>query len=212
MEHIKQICPYCKVKVSFSWLCLNENGGRLNNFFSEYYENSKGVWTIAECPSCNKCVLLELKRVETFPNHFKLPLKQIYPYPLPSKTDDRIPKDIRKDIEEAKLCFSVRAFRGCAVMCRRAIQQACIKEGANKNNNLEKQIDELKDKGIITKHIRKWAHSCRFVGNDASHPGNPEVSEEDAKDVLNLAEQLMNILYVMPTISENVNKLHKKGK
>ncbi|MBI2573574.1 DUF4145 domain-containing protein [Candidatus Woesearchaeota archaeon] len=136
----------------------------------------------------------------------------IAPSPLPSPTDERIPENIKQDIDEAKLCLSVRAFRACAAMCRRAIQQACMGQGADKEKKLDKQIDELQAKGIITTHISKWAHSCRFLGNDAVHPDHPEVTEQDAKDVLNLAEQLMNILYVMPAISEEMDVVHKRKK
>jgi hypothetical protein len=211
MEHIKAICPYCKIKVSFSWIDMTNGGGQTTNYFNQYFENKQGAWILLECPSCNKCVLSEFKR-KFYGTSSQLELKQIYPFPLPSSTDERAPLEIKKDIDEAKLCLSVNAFRACASMCRRAIQQACIKEGASKNKDLEKQIDELKEKGVITEQIRKWAHSCRYLGNDASHPENPEVTKEDAEDVLSLAEQLMNILYVMPAISEKVNKIHEKNK
>ena len=40
-----------------------------------------------------------------------------------------IPEDLRKDLDEAELCFSVQCFRAAAVMSRRCIQQACIFEG-----------------------------------------------------------------------------------
>lgn len=199
-------CPWCKKYVSLVWLGLisSIHGEYVTENLSKplFYSTQNQHWSLGKCPSCNNCVLLKLENNTT----------SCYPYPMPTPTDERIPEEIKKDLNEAKLCFSVNAFRACASMCRRAIQQACIKEGANKSKDLEKQIDELKDKGIITEQIRKWAHSCRYLGNDASHPENPDVTKEDAEDVLSLAEQLMNILYVMPAISEKVNKIHEKKK
>jgi hypothetical protein len=39
----------------------------------------------------------------------------VYPQPMPSPTDERIPDPMRTDLMEAKTCFSVNAFGGCAV-------------------------------------------------------------------------------------------------
>nr|AQS33895.1 hypothetical protein [uncultured archaeon] len=199
-------CPWCKKYVALMWLGFYKdaygNSSQTSFPYPISFMNKKAYWSIGECPSCNECVIIKIideKIVHIFPN------------PLPSLTDERIPLNIKNDIQEAKLCFSVGAFRACAAMCRRAIQQACIKEGAAKAD-LDKQIDDLKAKGIITEQISKWAHSCRFLGNDAVHPEHPEVTENDAKNVLNLAEQLMNILYIMPAISQEVDVNHERKK
>lgn len=43
-----------------------------------------------------------------------------------------------------------------------------------------------------------------------ANSGNENVTPEDAKDILNLTEQIANILYVMPAISEEKDKIHGK--
>lgn len=134
----------------------------------------------------------------------------VYPAPLPSPTDERIPDPMRKDLTEAKMCHSVDAFRACAVLARRAIQSACIDKGAGKGKDLYAQLDELKERGVITEDLRKWGHIVRWGGNDAAHPDSPEVNEKDSKEVLELAEQFLNVIYVTPKIAEEQAK--KRGK
>jgi len=184
-------CPYCHKHVAFSWVCFNEySHGDIQKYLDERnsYKNSKGVWAIGECPSCKNCVLV----------HFPISGKvRIFPSPLPSPTDGRIPEEIRKDLDEAKICFSVNAFRACAVMCRRALQTACKTKGATKERLMD-QIDELAEKGVITNDLKELAHAVRWVGNDAAHPNEKEVTKEEAEEILHLTEQFMHVLFVAP--------------
>lgn len=204
MKPINGFCPYCHKEVAFSWVDVDAGGGSILTYFY-FFKNKTGFGAVGECPSCENCVLIQLQKDQ----YGEFYSDRIHPNPLPSPTDERIPEGIRRDLDEAKTCLSVGCCRACAVMSRRAIQTACIDNGISKKN-LEDQIDELKSKGIITEQIQKWAHSVRWVGNDAAHSENPDVTKDDAEDVLNLAEQIMKILYVMPAIAEEKNKIHGK--
>ena len=66
------------------------------------------------------------------------------------------------------------------------------------------------NKGIITKEIKEWATDIRWIGNDAAHPDKLEVTKEDSDDILHLAEQILHIIYVTPSISRERRK--KRGK
>jgi hypothetical protein len=79
--------------------------------WKKYYNN---IWWIGVCNSCRKPVLV-LNKGDI-----------IFPQPLPSLTDNKIPELIRNDLNEAKISYSVKAFRASAVMSRRAMQKACI--------------------------------------------------------------------------------------
>lgn len=128
---------------------------------------------------------------------------------MPTPTEDRIPENIRKDLIEAKQCFQVNAFRGCAVIARRTIQSACIDKGSTKTDLIH-QLKEIKENGIITNDLKEWADVVRWVGNDAAHPNKSEVTKEDAEDILHLAEQFLHVIYVAPAIAKE-QKI-KKGK
>jgi hypothetical protein len=160
-------------------------------------KNSQDYWWMGVCNNCHEPVLVLRDGW------------RIFPVPQPSPTDERIPKKIRNDLIEAKISFSVDAFRACAVMARRSIQSTCLDKGAS-NNDLVVQIEELTTKGIITKDLRDWATAVRWVGNDAAHPASAEVTKHDAEDILKLAEQFLHVIYVAPAIAKELAT--KKGK
>lgn len=120
-----------------------------------------------------------------------------------------MPEDLRKDLDESKLCFSVNCFRAAAVMARRCVQQACIRKGCKKTNLVE-QIGELRQEGHITKDIEEWVTVVRWIGNDAAHPGNVSVSKDEAEDCLKLAEQFLHVLFVTPAVAKERKK--ERGK
>lgn len=177
-------CPYCKRYTALTVAPVTNTIGAI--WKREYND----IWWIGVCNYCENPVLVHNQG------------DKVYPHPLPSPTDERIPEHIRKDIDEAKLCFSVGAYRACAVMARRAIENACIDKGADKNRRLSEQIEELRNKGLITNDLKEWADVVRWVGNDAAHPDSPDVTKEDADDILKLAEQFMNVIYVAPAIAK----------
>lgn len=195
-------CPYCNKYTALSYAPgFGDPNYPSQRVFAIWQKSEDEKYWIGICNSCHKAVLVyECLDI----------IRAIYPYPLPSPTDERIPENIRRDIDEAKICFSVNAYRACAVMARRAIQLACIDKGADKKQNLAQQIDELAEKGVITKELQQWAHAVRWIGNDAAHPENPEVTKEDAEDVLKLAEQFMEVIYVTPAIAKELSEKRDK--
>jgi len=161
------------------------------------WESGSEIWWIGICNYCHKPVLVK--------NDGDI----VFPTPLPLPSDKRIPEHIRQDLDEAKICFSVDAYRACAVMARRAIQSAAIDKGTTKGNLVE-QINELESIGIITKDLKEWATVVRWVGNDAAHPNKDKVEKEDAEDILILAEQFLNVIYVAPALAKE--RRAKRGK
>lgn len=133
----------------------------------------------------------------------------VYPAPSPSPTDPNIPEPLRRDLDEAKMCFSVQCYRACAAMARRTVQQACISKLC-KSRDLVQQIAELTQAGHITKDIEEWATVVRWIGNDAAHPNGDQVAKEDAEDCLRLAEQFLHVLFVTPAIAKARRALRGK--
>lgn len=164
-----------------------------------YWEPKQGtVWWIGVCNACRMPVLVE--------DHGEV----IYPAPLPKPTDKHVPEPIRADLDEAKTCFSVSAWRASAVMARRAMQSVAVEKGASKGKKLHEQIAELLASGKITADLKEWADVVRWVGNDGAHPNNEVVTKEDAEEVLHLSEQFLSVLYVTPGIAKNLKTRKKK--
>ena len=183
-------CPFCRRHTS-----LEPAQAEIESGFQSFCANvawqgeRNDLWWIGVCNYCRKPVLV-LNEGDT-----------VYPHELPAPTDERIPDAIRNDIDEAKSCLNVSAWRAAVVMARRAIQTAAIEKGAPAGSKLVDQINHLASNGIITQEIKNWADVVRWVGNDGAHPGGVAVSQEDAEDILNLAEQLMNVIYVTPALA-----------
>ena len=126
---------------------------------------------IGICNNCKELCLVYDNRV------------RVYPHPLPSPTDERIPEELRKDLDEAKICYSVGAYRACAVLARIVVQVCCINKEADKSKKLYQQIEELYESRVITEDIKSWATVIRWIGNDAAHPRSNIVDKEEADDV-----------------------------
>ena len=191
-------CPHCHRHTSAEPAPVKVERG-----YDEFYvgaiwkQSHDSVWWIGVCNYCKAPVLVQ-NSAET-----------VYPHPLPQPSDQNIPEHIRADLDEAKICFAVSAWRAAAVMARRAMQSAAIDKGAS-NNRLVDQIAELATQGKITVDLKEWADVVRWIGNDAAHPGGQPVSREDAEEVLKLAEQFLHVLYVAPAIAKKLRT--KKGK
>ncbi len=190
-------CPYCKRYTALQMAPAKYKRGYDTYTTACAWESGSEIWWIGICNYCHKPVLVK--------NDGDI----VFPTPLPLPSDKRIPEHIRQDLDEAKICFSVDAYRACAVMARRAIQSAAIDKGTTKGNLVE-QINELESIGIITKDLKEWATVVRWVGNDAAHPNKDKVEKEDAEDILILAEQFLNVIYVAPALAKE--RRAKRGK
>jgi len=198
MEHKVSInCPYCRKPTSIRQATTHYGDARIT--LPLIADGIPGGWWMGICNNCSGPVLINEN------------CSEIYPHPLPSPTDIRIPEEIRKDLNEGKLCLSVNCYRACCVLSRRGIQQACLFKGAKKEK-LEDQIKELAESRIITQELAEWATLVRWIGNDAAHPKAPPVGREEAEDCLELAEQFLHVLFVTPSIAEERKKKREEAK
>lgn len=95
---------------------------------------------LLECPKCSSPLLghseLELvDKGEHYPNEgpeFSTATR-VWPSPKDNilNLSDDIPEDVRKALNEAKICYDAHAYAATAVMCGKAIESICFdKTGA----------------------------------------------------------------------------------
>ena len=191
-------CPHCRRYTSLQIARTNYQHHNSSVHVAAVWEEGQvSKWWIGICNSCLEPVLVR--------NQGEL----VYPSSLPSPSNQNIPDHIRTDLDEAKLCYGVSAFRACAVMARRAIQVAAKDKNAPKGTLVD-QINWLESSGTITKDLKEWATVVRWVGNDAAHPNKDPVAKDDAEAVLSLAEQFLNVIYVTPALALATRQ--KRGK
>lgn len=115
--------------------------------------------------------------------------------------DKSVPPNIAADLSEAIRCEWAKSYKAAVTMCRRAIQAASIDKGATPKDKLVDQIDELATLQIITASLKDMAHEVRLTGNDGAHPGADglnDVTQQDAKDIIEFTKELFHHVYIMP--------------
>lgn len=184
-------CPHCQQHTLITVVINN-----LELYGSKYTKcvhkirNGDNYWWIGECHNCNRVVLVLNNGIE------------IYPRTKPQPSDERIPDDIKEDFDDAKMCFSVSCYRASTAMSRRALEACCVNKGADENKNLQGMIEDLFNLGIITKRVKDWADSIRWIGNDAVHINANKIIREDSEDILKITKQILDLIYVFPAISQ----------
>jgi hypothetical protein len=155
----------------------------------------------AQCESCKGYVLVIGNRQSQ--NH-PSQLETVYPLGKPNDTVanevQQVAKGVAEDFAEALRCQWIKAYKACVVMCARAIQGSAIALGAKKKV-LTDQIDELFSRGKITEALKDFAHEVRVTRNIGAHPdkdGLEDVTEQDAKDIVEFTREYLHHVYVMP--------------
>ena len=189
--NLSVFCPHCRQYTSLTEVLASVGDGfGKRSYPARFVFDGRSSWWMGVCNNCRK------------PSVVLGDGREIYPNPLPEPTSKEIPESIRLDIDEAKICLYAKAYRAAAVMARRAIQGAAIMKGASKGGKLVSQINELRESGVITEDLKNWASAVRYVGNDAAHPGDIAVDKESAEDIVDLAIQFMEVVFVAPAIAK----------
>jgi len=103
-------------------------------------------------------------------------------YPWGHTWDDKVPSEIRSNLEEALNCLAVGAFNAVGVMSRRVIERVALHFGI-KERRLKTTIEKLFQKGVVSKEIRDGFDEIRKWGNIGAHPskGEPNIEREEAQ-------------------------------
>ncbi|MCX5035335.1 DUF4145 domain-containing protein [Streptomyces coelicoflavus] len=106
-----------------------------------------------------------------------------------------IPSAIAREMREARACFSAKLYTATAVMVRRTLEGMCVDQGTSKKA-LFAALGELRDANKIEGRLFDWAQALRVLGNQGAHFSKEAVGREDAQDALELAEALLDYIYV----------------
>ena len=121
---------------------------------------------------------------------------------------DSAPPDVNMDFIEAQKCQGVEAYRATVVMCRRALEAVADSKGARGKNLFEK-IEDLYNRGIISKGVSEIATQIRQLGNYGAHPKDDllgGITSNDAGVILEFTHHLLKDVYGMPAKIEDMKK------
>lgn len=160
----------------------------------EYHDVDQGPptkITLLECPRCQHPILV---REEKLWFDWSKP-ETIYPCEGDA-VNPNLPEEIQTTIREARSCFlRAKAYAASAVMCRKALEGLCATHGI-KGSNLANALHKMKEQGFIEGSLFEWANELRLVGNEAAHDIAVQVSGEDARDLLEFTEAIVEYVII----------------
>ena len=132
-------------------------------------------------------------------------------FPAKRRLNAEVPETLRREWDEARICFDAKAYTATVVMIRRTLEAACKDQGLS-NRNLSVALGELKTKGLIDETLADWAHELRLLGNRGAHALSGTITRDDAEDSLDFTEALLEQMYVLRKRFESFRLRRSKSK
>lgn len=133
------------------------------------------------------------------------------------KEYENVDNDTVKDsASEAYACYSIRAYRA-AILMARSVCEAIAKDQGFDEGNLQKKIAQMEERKLISPMVKQQADEIRYFGNDMAHGDFAQpVSADDAHEVLNFLDVLIDAVYQQPAKLQamqtaRVQRRHQQG-
>lgn len=150
---------------------------------------------------CGRCSQPFLIRQSLFgiPAEFETITDETVLYPIEKQLPlDGIPATIKSAYDQAVRSFSASLFEPSVLMCRKCLEVTCKNFGA-KGRDLKSKLQYLCDAGQIDSRLLNWAHEIRLIANEAAHDSDINVTQHNARDVLDFTEAIL--IYVFSLTS-----------
>lgn len=109
-----------------------------------------------------------------------------------------MPELISSPASEAYSCFSIGSYRATILMARSVLEAIC-KNNAIVQGTLAQKIEQLATKIGMPPLVVEQANEIRYFGNEMAHGDFTQpVSEDDANDVLDLMDIIIDYVYQQP--------------
>jgi hypothetical protein len=135
------------------------------------------------CPHCDKPTFFE--------DYY---LNNGIPSSLYGENIKKLPDNISSIYDQARSSFSVKAYSGSVMLCRKLIMNVAVDHGAKKGLNFVEYVDYLDKEGYIPRNSKEWVNEIRKQGNIENH----EIELTDEKkciDIIDFTAMLLKMLY-----------------
>ena len=109
-------------------------------------------------------------------------------------TNPSAPGPIQNAFRDAAASFRCGAYTASAIMCRKTLEGVCHCQGAT-GRTLAESIEELRQDGAIDSRLHEWSTALRMAGNEAAHDVEVTISKEDARDMLDFTNAIIDYLF-----------------
>ncbi|TWW11529.1 hypothetical protein E3A20_04650 [Planctomyces bekefii] len=114
-----------------------------------------------------------------------------------------------KMYEETLAALDAAALTLAGGGLRATVEAICRNQGIT-NGTLEKKIDSLVQKQLLTSSQAELLHEERYIGNAALHEMTTP-SAVDVEDGLQIVEGLINTIYILPEKAKRLKKVREKA-
>lgn len=202
MASITHNCPHCTTqRMAFTLSAESKLGP----------PRDKDWVTLFNCNKCQGAIVVEYRyqinhgfsspgQCKTDPATVGFGVIKIYPGEMPTSTPDFTPAPLDRYFRQAADALHSDSADASGAMSRKVVDvstQKLLGEDAKKFNTIQKRIDELAARHLLTPDLQQWAHVVRLEGNDASHDEHPYTPEQ-ANELLSFVELYLTYVYTMP--------------
>ncbi len=190
-------CSTCKAYV---------NAEVLYDYISDTGWWGQCLYSFVLCPKCKDALLITQ---DDFGKGWEAP-ERVYP-PRDKRINPKLPDPIKESFQEARQCFNANAHTATVIMCRKTLEGICSVHNI-KTKNLSESLLKMKEVGIIDKNLFEWAEALRILGNEAAHDVDVIFSAQDANDVLEFTDAIIEYVFTYKDRFNEFLERRKKSK
>jgi hypothetical protein len=157
---------------------------------------SPARYLLLECPQCGSPILAHQQALSLTPNNDFIWARANRIFPESRSSHPLVPPSIRRSFDEALICLNARALLACVVMCRKTIEGLALHH-YGKIRDLSSALEKLNTDNIIDDRLCEWASALRKTGNFAVHDPEAVISLEDARDLVDFTEAILQYVFVL---------------
>jgi hypothetical protein len=175
-------CPHCSIANPL----LNRN----HHFDSNNHSNtSPRKWAVYICGTCGGVV-------SAWASNHGAEVAEYFP--VAPQVDQQLPDRPRTYLQQAQ--NSLHAPAGAVMLAASAVD-SMLKLKGFVEGSLYSRIQQAAADHVITNDMAAWAHEVRLDANDQRHADDAVAlpSEDDAKRILDFANALAEIMFVLPS-------------
>lgn len=190
-RHFRVKCPHCATVSGLSAISMPDY-----SLLRRYQPKTAGI--AYQCDACRNTVFLRFTVRYDFSNH-RVYFDDSYTEVERPREDyefNYLPAEVASDFREALTCYSQACFNAFAAMCRRTIQTASAELGAEGNDKVLRQIEDLRAMSQIDDETLGVLKSIVIAGHDGAHPNLPSLLSSRAEILLELMKDVLYQLFV----------------
>lgn len=113
-----------------------------------------------------------------------------------------ISEELSNLYDEARNSYSVGAYTGVVLLCRKLLMNIAVELGAKTGEKFIEYVNYLDENHYISKNSKSWVDKIRTTGNEATHETVIK-SKDEAANLIKFCEMIMKTNFEYPSILDN---------